>query len=124
MNELKFLADMNIEKAIIEEIKALGYNIICVAEINPTMTDSDVFKLANSENRILITNDKDFGEIVFRQKLVSEGIILIRLETPDIKEKVKLVKKLLIFYREKVRNHFVVINQNKFRAMSLNNTGA
>ncbi len=120
---LKFLADVNIEKTIIEEIKALGYDIICVTNINPGMPDTEVCKLANKENRILITNDKDFGEIVFRQKSISSGIILIRLKRHSIKEKIKLVKKLLIFYKDKVHNHFVVINQNKFRSIKLENTG-
>lgn len=120
-NELKFLADVNVEKSIIEEIKALGYNITSVAEIDAKMPDSKIFELANAENKILITNDKDFGEIVFRQKLISSGIILIRLEKQDINVKIKLIKKLLIFYKEKIQYHFIVINQNKFRAIKLNN---
>lgn len=68
---MKFLADVNVEKSVIEEIKLLGYDVKSVTSINPAMSDTEVLKIANSEDRILITNDKDFGEIVFRQKLLT-----------------------------------------------------
>ena len=117
---MKFLAEVNVEKSIVEEITTLGYDIKCVTSINPLMTDEDVLSTANSEDRILITNDKDFGEIVFRQQLIASGIILIRVVDQNTQDKVKLVKKLLIFYKDKIKNHFVVISNNKFRSIPLN----
>ena len=117
---MKFLAEVNVEKSIVEEITTLGYDIKCVTSINPLMTDEDVLSTANSEDRILITNDKDFGEIVFRQQLIASGIILIRVVDQNTQDKVKLVKKLLIFYKDKIKNHFVVVSSNKFRSIPLN----
>jgi len=75
---VKFLADVNVEKAIVDLIREMGYNIIWIAESNPTMRDNEVLDLANKEKRILITNDKDFGELVFWQKRVMRGLILFK----------------------------------------------
>ena len=116
---MKFLADVNVEKTVIEEIITLGYNVKCVTDINPGMSDTEVLTTANSEDRILITNDKDFGEIVFRQKLLCSGIILIRVNNQDIQEKARLIKKLLIFYKDKIYKHFIVISNKKIRAIPL-----
>jgi hypothetical protein len=62
-----------------------------------------------------LTNDKDFGEIVFRQKLVPAGIVLFRIKGQDVREKVKLLKKLLAAHSDKIVNHFVVVAKEKFR---------
>ena len=72
-------------------------------------------KIAQKENRILLTNDKDFGEIVFRQKLVSSGIILFRIKGQDTREKIKLLREVLISHKDRMSNRFVVIAKEKVR---------
>lgn len=72
---LKLLADVNIEKLIIDNLLEKGYNIKDVISINKYLLDEEILSMANSEKRVIITNDKDFGEIVYRQKLISSGII-------------------------------------------------
>ena len=112
---MKFLADVNIEKSIVDELRSLGYDTKWVAEDNPYLDDMSIFRIAQEENCILLTNDKDFGEIVFRQKLAPFGIILFRIKGQDSKEKVKLLKKLLVSHDNKLMNHFTVITKRKFR---------
>ena len=77
---MRFLADVNIEKTIVGELRELGYDTIWVAEDTPHLDDLGIFRIAKRENRILLTNDKDFGDIVFRQKLIPSGIILFRFK--------------------------------------------
>ena len=112
---MKFLADVNIEKVIVDEFRKLGYDITWIAEENPHLDDMGIFKIAQKENRILLTNDKDFGEIVFRQKLVSSGIVLFRIKGQDTMEKLKLLRKLLISHKDRISKHFVVITKEKIR---------
>ena len=71
--------------------------------------------MANTEKRILITNDKDFGELTFLQKRLSTGIILFRVKGQATDSKVKLIRKLLREYNDKLLNHFVVVSKTKFR---------
>ncbi|HAB53584.1 MAG TPA: hypothetical protein DCE80_15660 [Ignavibacteriales bacterium] len=63
----------------------------------------------------MLTNDKDFGEIVFRQKLVSSGIILFRIKGQDTREKIKLLREVLISHKDRMSNRFVVIAKEKVR---------
>ena len=112
---MKFLADVNIEKPVVEELRRLGYDVTWIADINRYLDDMAVFRIAQREARILLTNDKDFGEIVFRQKLVPNGIVLLRIKGQDAREKVKLLKKLLSVHRDKITRHFVVLAKDKIR---------
>ncbi len=53
--------------------------MVYVAELSPGVADEEVLRQANAQNAILLTVDKDFGELVFRQGLVHSGVILLRL---------------------------------------------
>jgi len=116
---IKFLADVNIEKPIIDHLLEIGYNILWVTDINCQMDDDDLLKLANKERRILITNDRDFGEFVFRQGRVSEGVILIRLKGHNVKEKIHLLKKLVLMHKSKLKGHFTVLTKKKIRIIPM-----
>lgn len=83
---MKFLADVNIEKSIVDELRKLGYDTLWIAEDNPYLDDLTIFRIAKKENYILLTNNKDFGEIVFRQKLIPSGILLFRIKGHDTKK--------------------------------------
>ena len=112
---MKFLADVNIEKSLVDEVRGMGYDIIWVADVDRYLDDMSVFKMAKKSNRILLTNDKDFGEIVFRQKLVPAGVVLFRIKGQDAGEKGALLKKLLAAHKEKIAGHFVVVAKDKLR---------
>ncbi len=116
---IKFLADANVEKKIIERLLRFGFDVKWIPDYNCEMDDVALLTMANNEKRILITNDKDFGELVFLKKQISIGIILIRVKGQDTKEKVELVEKLILNYKEKIPNHFSIITSKKFRFMPL-----
>ena len=115
METYKFIADVNIEKAIVDYLLESGYDIKWIPDYNCKIFDEDLIKLANKEKRILITNDKDFGELVFLQKKISFGVILIRVKGQFTKDKVSLIKVLLKDHRDKLLNHFVVVTKTRFR---------
>lgn len=75
--------------------------------------------MAKVEGRILITIDKDFGEIVFLQKSLSLGIILLRIKGQKVEVKLKLIKELFQNYRNKLLNNFVIITDKKLRFIPL-----
>ncbi len=119
MTVIKFIADVNIEKAIVDYLSGNKYDIKWVPDYNCEILDKDLFNLANAEKRILITNDKDFGEFTFLQKKLSTWIILIRVKGQRAEDKVELIKKLLQKHSDKLLNHFVVITKKKFRFIPL-----
>ena len=83
------------------------------------MPDEDLLQLANQEKRIFITNDKDFGDLIFLQKKLSAGAILFRVKGQKSQDKIKLMKKLLMGYRDKLLNHYVVMTKLKIRIIPL-----
>ena len=115
LDEIRFIANVNIEKPIIELLRNKGCDVKWVAVIDRQMSDIRVCEIANDENRILLTNDKDFGEIVFFQKKILPGIILLRVKGQNSSEKIVLLEKLLNKHLDKISNHFVIITKQKFR---------
>jgi predicted nuclease of predicted toxin-antitoxin system len=117
--KIKFIADANIEKSIVDCLRANGCDVKWVAECAPAMIDSEILKIARREKRILITNDKDFGELVFLQKQLAAGVILFRIKGQQVSEKVRFAQILLENYGEKLAGHFVVIADKKIRFIEL-----
>jgi len=115
MAGLRFLADENIEKGIVNHLLAAGYDIKWVRESVPAASDERVTQLARKEKRILITNDKDFGELTFMQRRISSGIILFRLKGQSVVEKIRLLDELLRVHQERLVSHFVVMTKKKIR---------
>jgi len=84
---MNILADKNIDEQIIETLRKNGHNVLYAGEMSPGISDKVVLSKANKMNALLLTADKDFGELVFRQHLISKGVILMRLAgmTPNKK---------------------------------------
>ena len=122
MREIKFLANVNMEKPLVDYLSGQGYDIKWVPDYNCEMADEDLLKLANEEKRILITNDKDFGELIFLQRRLSYGTILFRVKGQKSQEKVKLMKKVLMGHRDAILNHYIVITKAKIRIIPLGDT--
>jgi predicted nuclease of predicted toxin-antitoxin system len=112
---IKFLADVNIEKKIVDCLFSHGFDVKWIPDYNCSMEDAALLDLANNENRILLTNDKDFGDLIFLQKKISLGIILFRVKGEKTKEKIELLEKLISNHKEMIAHHFIVITRNKFR---------
>lgn len=92
---MKFIADENLGSEVPKFLRSLGIDIIAVAEVAPGNPDPDILSLANSEQRILVTLDKDFGELVFKEGLAHFGVILFRLIDESIENKKKVLLKAL-----------------------------
>ncbi|MBE3120114.1 MAG: DUF5615 family PIN-like protein [Candidatus Atribacteria bacterium] len=76
--DLRFLADESCDFAVVRALRAKGYDVTAVSEYTRRSVDSELIKQAHRENRILLTEDKDFGWLVFASHSVSAGVILIR----------------------------------------------
>ncbi|MDO8487599.1 MAG: DUF5615 family PIN-like protein [Candidatus Curtissbacteria bacterium] len=113
--KLKFLADESLEYSIVLWLRSLNYDVTSIAEDCPSVEDGKVLKKATQENRIIITNDKDFGDLVFLNKLSHKGVILLRFRTEEVETKIKFLKSFLNNYSDKITNRFTVIDESKIR---------
>lgn len=89
---MKFLIDECTGPAVAKWLMKKGYNVFSVFEETPGISDDAVLDRAREENRILITNDKDFGEKIYRQQKSHQGVILLRLKNERSKNKIKVLK--------------------------------
>lgn len=115
---MNFLADENIETEIVDLLRNSGYEVKYVLEMSPGVGDKEIISQSNKNNSILITSDKDFGELVFRQHLVHYGVILIRLHGIPAGKKSEMVLNFLKDYSGKIPNSFSVITKSNIRIRS------
>lgn len=76
---MRFLADESCDARIISALRRIGHDVVAIAESSPAASDSDVLSRSRNERRILITEDRDFGQLVFASGLSAEaGILFLR----------------------------------------------
>jgi predicted nuclease of predicted toxin-antitoxin system len=76
---VNLVADEGVDRPVVERLRQGGHDVVYVAELSPSIADEEVLQQANARRAVLLTADKDFGELVFRQNLVHSGVILLRL---------------------------------------------
>ena len=75
---MRFLADESCDFAAVRALRAAGHDVLAVAELSPRAADSQVIRLATSQERILLTEDRHFGQLVFAHQRRTHGVIYIR----------------------------------------------
>jgi len=92
--KLKFLIDECTGKRLSFLFKNAGYDVLFVGDWKPSASDEEVLQKANDDGRILITDDKDFGELVYNSGELHSGVLILRLEDANGDRKVEIVKKI------------------------------
>jgi len=80
-NELRFLADECIWRSVVVAIREAGFDCDWVQDVAPGITDREVLELSVAGKLLLITEDGDFGDLVFREHLGAFGVIRVRLSS-------------------------------------------
>jgi predicted nuclease of predicted toxin-antitoxin system len=83
------------------------------------MSDTDVLKLAETQTRILVTEDQDFGELIFRQQLSVRGVVLLELDRLSTEVKADRVAQVVNAHGHKLLNNLCVIEPTRFRVRPL-----
>jgi predicted nuclease of predicted toxin-antitoxin system len=112
---MKFLADESVDRQVVDRLRMDGHEVWNVSEMEPGIADDLVLSRANQEGTILVTADKDFGELVFRQKRVSMGVILTRLAGLSPDQKADLVSKAINQHMTELEKAFTVIVPGSIR---------
>jgi len=110
-----FVCDESVDNAIVDRLRADGHDVDYVAESAPSLNDDDVIDLANSQNALLVTEDKDFGELVYRLRRVHGGVILVRLSGLSTALKADIVAGVVTDRGGELPNAFTVISPGLVR---------
>ncbi len=112
---MRFLADENIENEIVESLRIAGHDVLDLKEISPGIGDLEVLALATETRTVIITNDKDFGELVFRDQKLAGGIILLRLGIMSSEEKAERLRESIRIHSAEMISAFTVITPDGIR---------
>jgi predicted nuclease of predicted toxin-antitoxin system len=115
IRSVRFLADENIHADVVEWLRSAGHDVLYAAEVFSGDPDEILLEIARREERILVTDDKDFGELVFHRRLVSKGILLIRLSSPRIEDRLKRFADVWSAIEPHLEGRFIVIGDKKVR---------
>lgn len=114
------LADENIPLQSVHLIRNNGYNIISIMENSPGITDNEVLMRANKEKRILLTFDRDYGEIIYKKKSpLPAGLIYFRFVPVTPEHTAKIFFSLVEVSNIILQGKFTIVEKNKVRQRPL-----
>ncbi|MEJ2351980.1 MAG: DUF5615 family PIN-like protein [Anaerolineales bacterium] len=112
---MRFLIDECTGTAVARWLREHGHDTFSVYGQARGMDDDDIVERAYVEDYILVTNDKDFGEKIYRDMKPHKGIILLRLDDERASSKIAVIERLLENYSDRLRNNFVVATEERVR---------
>jgi predicted nuclease of predicted toxin-antitoxin system len=117
---MRLLANENFPKDAVDALRENGHDVFWVREEKPGINDQEVLRIAQSEKRLLVTFDKDFGELAFKERLNTAeiGIILFRI-IPKSSAHIALVAVSALESRDDWQGHFSVVEEERIRMTEL-----
>ena len=112
---MNFLADESVDRQIVDALRADDHAVLYVTEMDPGISDNEVLDKAEKGSAILITADKDFGELVFRQQRITKGVVLVRLAGLLPSKKAEIASTMIKKHLDAIQNAFSVISPNALR---------
>ena len=116
---MRFLADECCDAALVDALRSDGYDVLYAIESLRGATDDELLAVAFSDRRILLTEDKDFGELVYRLQRPAHEVVLLRFDVADRALKLPRLRDLLEQEAERLVGAFVVLEVNKIRVRPL-----
>ena len=116
---MRLLANENFPLDAVEALRAAGHDVTWIREDSRGALDETILRRAQEENRIVVTFDKDFGELAFRSKLPAQsGVILFRV-TPKSPQYIAKVAVQALASRDNWTGHFSVVEDKRIRMTPL-----
>jgi len=115
LKEIEFLADESCDFIVVRTLRSAKYDVLSVAESFPSASDQQVLRHAAKEKRILLTEDKDFGEWVFAHGENISGVILIRFPPNARRQLGEDIKILVDIHGFELMRNFVVLEPGRAR---------
>ena len=112
---MRLLVDVGVGTAVEGLLRECGHDVLAVRDVDPRLPDAQVLARALRERRLVITMDKDFGDLVYRRGLAHTGVLLLRLEDATGEEKRAVVRAIFEQYGEGLPGRFSVYQDGRLR---------
>ncbi|MFL6951095.1 MAG: DUF5615 family PIN-like protein [Xanthobacteraceae bacterium] len=116
---MRWLADECVAAAVVECLREAWHDVAYVAEIARSASDIEIVNEAHSQGRLLLTEDKDFGELVFRWRRRLPGLVLLRIE-PEVGDlKWTRLNAAILIFGDGLLGRYTVVEEARFRSRPL-----
>jgi len=116
---MRWLADECVDAGVVAALRQAGHDVLYIAESAAGLTDTAALSLASNEQRLFLTEDKDFGELVFRFRLEVPGLVLLRIDAARPHLKRKRLETVISQIGEGLLGRYVVITETRSRSRPL-----
>ena len=113
------IIDENIDQKIIQSLIDNNFDILSIKKKSPGISDRDIIRIAKSSKGIVLTEDKDFGELVFSHQITDCSVIFLRYKKPELTEIKKNLIRTLSIYISKPGLYFITITKSKTRVRNI-----
>ncbi|RMH08743.1 MAG: hypothetical protein D6697_05395 [Armatimonadetes bacterium] len=111
---MKFLLDVPVGRVVADWLREQGYDVLEVRQINPSLSDEEILQIATQQGRIVITVDKDFGELAIRQGASHRGIV--RLPDVPVSKRQAMLETVLSRHRDALeRGALITVSRTRVR---------
>lgn len=112
---MRFLVDENVGPSVALWLATMNHNVVSVYSEARGMSDEEIVQKSYEEDRILITCDKDFGDLVFRERRFHKGVVLLRLGDERPAAIIRVLRRLFDEYADRLACRFVVVTDDQIR---------
>jgi predicted nuclease of predicted toxin-antitoxin system len=112
---MRFLVDERTGPSVARWLEAEGHEVFSVYDEARGSDDKSIMQTAKNESYIIITNDKDFGRLVFKAAISHHGVILLRLENENTDNKIAVLQRVLFSCSGKISGNFIVAADESIR---------
>ena len=116
---MRWLADECVSASLVASLRTAGHDVRYIAEMAPGLSDSKVIALAFADERLLLTEDKDFGELTVRLGRSVPGLVLIRIDPADSPMQAARLNDVIARYGAELFGRYVVVEQARMRVREL-----
>lgn len=112
---MRFLADESCDFRVVRALRAAGHDVLAVIETAPGAVDEDVINMAAREGRVFLTEDRDFGQLVYAAARTTPGVMLLRFPANLRQQLPATVLNVIAQHSNKLADHFVVVQPGRVR---------
>lgn len=116
---MKFLVDECCDLSMVTRLRENGHDVVFIPETTPGITDDEVLDRALLENRVIITEDKDFGDLIYRLGKPAFGVVLLRFHPLDQDNKIETMCRFADLYSSRLKDNLIVIRSGSVRVKPL-----
>jgi predicted nuclease of predicted toxin-antitoxin system len=116
---VRWLADECVSARLVARLRESGADVLYVTEFAPGTHDREIVGRASSGDRLLLTDDKDFGELIVRQRLPVPGIVLMRIGNDNYRQAWRRLEAAISTFGGNLFGRYTVIEQERFRSRKL-----